>query len=661
MKKIYYSLISALAFVVLLGGCNKFNDQFEGLDEMTKPTNLATINYTLTAADYTIIKNAALANATNAADSAAANAIVSSLALNTMYGAAEYAPAILNAMYKAIDIESNTLLTYNYDNGTLHYLADYTNANTYKLVDADYESLGGLVAAIKYFVPSLMPEDGIPDILSAQITDAVEDQLVLVEYHYSDNEPASSGPKPKEHLLENFEEYANYEPVDKNGWKSVIEEGSREWQARTYDENAYAQANSHTSAEENITYLVSPTVDLSGSEDNTLSFDIAVGYWTHDGLSVLISENYDGVNFDVATWIDISSNFTIPSEPTIGYSGLNSAGTFELSAYTGEITIAFRYEGNNFNGATETTTYQIDNILVEGTTYLDSKKSVAADYDVYNVFYQQNGSSWEIASGVYALSASDYDAMGTSSGQPGKYNNFDSSMPRESYLPTLLANLFPYAQEGDMQILVYKYYSGTASLLAAEYILTDGVWISFVEKTEQFIFTQDGWFFDPTVKMTMEASDHQLMVDYILGHSDPAMSVFAHPFYKNEEFYYGFGSRFTNVNFRISYRTPYFTGDFIQPITIDPEFHNLGTVEEKVALMWSRLEEGMGIFLQLRYPDAVPFVNGIEVFYHAEVVVYYVKGAEFGSETHTYIFKCTDAASGGNSPSFEFISESRVD
>lgn len=660
MKKIFYSLISGLAIAALLGGCNKFNDQFEGLDDMTKPTNVASLNYTLTAADYATMKTAALANATTDEEIAAANAIGTSLAFNSTFGAADYVPAVLNKMYYSFDMGSSVMLTYNYDEGVIPYLADYTSAQVYKTVDADYETFGGLVGAIKYFVPSFMPEEGIPDILDAQITAPVADQLVLVEYRYSDTEPANSGPKAVQHLLNDFEAYANYDPITLDGWKSVETEGVRTWQARVYGDNAYAQYTSYNSGELNESYLVSPTVDLTGSEQNTLTFDVNIGYWKNDGLKVFLSENYDGVNFDAATWVDVSSNFTIPSEPVSGYGLFPNAGEMDLSAYKGKLTVAFKYTGNGIDNS-ETTTYQIDNVLIEGITYLDAKKNTSADYEVYNAYYKFNGSSWSKATGVYALSISDYDAMGTASGQPGKYNNFDSSMPPENYLPTLLANLFPYAQNGNKQIVVYKYYSGGTQTRADEYVFENGVWYkpsSIIERSEQFVYTTSGWLFDPTVNVTMATADYQMMVDYVLA--TPEIAVFAHPFYKNEEYYWGFSSRYSNVNFRLSYRNPYFTGDYIQDPSIDAELSALTTDAEKVALMYERLKGGMAKFLQLKYPEAVPNVSGIDVYYFATTYIYYPTGIASGYEYREYEFKCTAAASGSNPPTFEYISDKIV-
>lgn len=628
MKKIIYPLISALLLLIAFSACKKVNDDFEGLDEMASPTNVANLSYTLTADDYAAIEKAAKAVATTDEETNAAYAIGDDLALNTVFGAADYAPSILTDLYYSFDKNSTVLLTYNYDEGEIPYLADYLAADDYELSDADYESFGGLVAAIKYFVPSFMPEDGIPDVLEAQIVTPVEDQLVLVEYRYSDTEPANSGPKTTQHLVNDFEAYANYDPVDKDGWKSVEAEGTRAWQARLYSENSYAQYSAYSSGEENISYLVSPTVDLTGSEDNTFTFDINVGYWTHDGFAVLISENYDGVNFDLATWVDISSSFTIPSEPSIGYANFATAGTFDLSAYGAEITIAFRYTGNGNTG--ETTTYQIDNVLVEGTTYL--KNSAATDYDVYNTFYQYTGSYWEAASGAYALSATDYDAMGEEYGQPGRYNNFSDDALPEDYLPTLLANLYPYAQDGDKQIVVYYYYpTGTQ---ADEYIFEGGVWYkpsTIIEKSEQFVFTGSEWVFDPTLHVRMYSDDFQMIVNYFIA--DDVLSQYVDS-YGNGESYYGSSAYYVNFDLRINKRDG------------QPEYD---AAADKWEYMKAQMAEGIKLWLTLKYPDAVPEVKGVSVHYVVTAPVY------DGLSTRDFVteFDCTAS---GNPATFVLVS-----
>ena len=55
------------------------------------------------------------------------------------------------------------------------------------------------------------------------------------------------------------------------------------------------------------------------------------------------------------------------------------------------------------------------------------------------VYYTYTGGAWKPSTGVYYLSSEDYDSMGQASGQPGQYNNFDSSMAIDDYVQTFLS------------------------------------------------------------------------------------------------------------------------------------------------------------------------------------------------------------------------------
>jgi hypothetical protein len=257
----------------------------------------------------------------------------------------------------------------------------------------------------------------------------------------------------------------------------------------------------------------------------------------------------------------------------------------------------------------------------------------------------------------FTLTSADYALMGTGTNQPGQYNNMSNLMPVLSYLNTYLKLKCPYAFAGDIKMVSYQYYDSNKTTKRQYRILTfDG--LNWVTTAEQYNYTGTEWLYDPTVKLTMVKADYQLMVDYVLA--TPSISIFAHPYYKNEEYYWGFASRYSNTSFRLSYRNPYFTGSYTQPATIDPELYALTTTEEKVALMWNRLKGGMEIFAQLRFPGAVPNVSGIDVFYKLKTLVYYPLGTGGASEYHEYTFQCMAPASGGNPPTFKFISEKKV-
>lgn len=261
------------------------------------------------------------------------------------------------------------------------------------------------------------------------------------------------------------------------------------------------------------------------------------------------------------------------------------------------------------------------------------------------------------AASKFSLTADDYALMGTGTNQPGQFNNMSSLMPVLQYLDKYLKLKCPYAVTGDVKLVRYMYYDSNRTTAMQTRLLTfDGQ--NWKAASSQFIYIGTKWLYDPTVKMSMVKSDYQIMVNYVLA--TPTLAVFAHPFFKNEEFYWGFSSRYSNVSFRLSYRNPYFSGAYVQPVTIDPELNALTTTEAKVALMWERLKGGMEKFVQLRFPNAVPQVSGIDVFYKVTTYVYYVGGVGGGNEYREYTFQCTAPATDGNPPTFLYISDKKV-
>ena len=162
---------------------------------------------------------------------------------------------------------------------------------------------------------------------------------------------------------EDFESVTLDEPIALDGWTNEAAEGTGLWVGKTYSENKYAQFSSYQSGEVNTAYLVTPLVDLSDATNPVFSFDVNVGYYAHDALTVKISEDYTGDVY-TATWEDVTSNFTIPSDFEGSYSGFATAGSLDVSTYTGTIAIAFQYDGDD-TGAGETTTIQVDNVVVE--------------------------------------------------------------------------------------------------------------------------------------------------------------------------------------------------------------------------------------------------------------------------------------------------------
>lgn len=651
MKKILFPLISSLAFVVLLGGCKDFNDQFDGLDDATKPTNLTKYSYQLVDADYTTISKAAKKIASNAADSALADAIGKNKYLTPSTPSKLYIPLLLATKYPYGDVGTTASITYAYGDCS-------TDLNSLSvLTDDDYQSIwGDHILYVSAFTPAKSPSTNLSAVLKTKFPTAKSGTYKFVEYNYSETE-ATSGVVDFKYFYDDFETHtcatsSPYTPIGENGWLNKDITGSVKWVCKLFSSNKYAQASSNKSSAKNDIYLITKQIDLRYAIAPKFTFDINVGYWNADCLTVLISENFDGneANINAATWIDISSNFTFPTDPTDAYGTLANAGEADLTSYIGKkVYIAYKYSGDDSSTPKKTTTYQIDNVKVSEMRTALSIPSSEKQY----VVYKFNGSTWALPTSTdptyIALQPADYEAIGLSN--LTTTNAF-------LYLPKLLSEKFPYSlvKEGDVKNVVYKTGITSTSASATTFTYTKGVWSS--TKTDPFAFSSEGWIFDPTVILDMITADYKIMVDYVLA--TPEISMFAEPSYKNEEFYFGFSSRYSNVSFRLSgYRSPYyFPGKtYQQPETIDAELSSLTNDADRSTLLWNRLKKGMGIFLTLRYPDAVPTLNGVDVYYKVNVKVYYPDCVTNVTNIYCYKFKCTAA---GAPPTFEFVSVDKI-
>jgi hypothetical protein len=104
-------------------------------------------------------------------------------------------------------------------------------------------------------------------------------------------------------------------------------------------------------------WLISPTINLSGVNTATLKFDQVVNYASPNGaLSIMISTNYYG-NVTTATW----SELNLDQWPN-GNNWTFITSTADLSAYLGQtVTIAFKYTSTTSASAT----WEVKNFVVE--------------------------------------------------------------------------------------------------------------------------------------------------------------------------------------------------------------------------------------------------------------------------------------------------------
>ena len=637
-------LLAGLALALLQFSCTDFNDQFEGLEDLTTPKNLVTYYYTLTEANYSDISKLALAKAETKEDSAKAKSIADNMYFTENVPAGNYVPYLLKSLFPYGDVGTAAMVTYAFGNDKPDY---FSQLRTINILNAeDYMvAWGSQTEYLEALTRKHTPAEKLPLVLKSKFPNAADGEYKFVQYDYIDEEdPVGQEFYKQDWTGHSVSSSSPYVPISEEGWMTVDLKGALDWQCRVFSGNNYAQASSHNSGAINEAYLISPEIDLTDASGAKFTFDVVVGYWNANCLSVLISDDFDGTESGIeeATWTNLTSNFTLP-EFAGGYSPWGNAGVADMSNYEGKkVHIAFKYDGDGRSAddrgedPLKTTTYQIDNIIIS------SLPTGEKQYVVYNY----DGTTWRPADSkkFVALQLADYAAMG---------KEYFSSSDAPKYIPTFLLNKFPYAQAGDVKTVVYRTSSTVTYSGATEYTFVGGQWVAedFIEDvTAQFKVYEAGWLFDPTVDYVMEKPDYQLVVDYVRDNINPGYL----DSYKTAEFYYGFASYYGNVSFRLSYRDDY--------AELDTELSALETPEEKVELLYERLKEGMEIFTQLRFPDAVPTVSGVEVFYNITTNIYYANGTSSADDgLRMYTFKCIAAASGDTPPQFEYISDEVVE
>jgi len=223
-------------------------------------------------------------------------------------------------------------------------------------------------------------------------------------------------------------------------------------------------------------------------------------------------------------------------------------------------------------------------------------------YEVTNLYeYSTKYKNYTIVKETqgYVVSDEDFDGMGI------KDHSFSSSNNSKNYLPQFLSLKFPYAQPGAKCIVAYKNDNGKKySFYTDEYTFTDGVWTAYnptVVKTDQFIFANGAWMFDPSVRFTMVQEDYQVLVDWV-AENKPAYLDSKYP--DQTEYWFGASSYQKNFDMRIS-RT-----------TKDPEGILKDKSDEEVnAILLEQVKKGIIVLLETKFPDAVTQKDGVDMYY----------------------------------------------
>jgi len=467
MKKIIYLFVIIGAIMV---GCNPIDDINKEIDANTERIIVVdSDNYTLTADDY-------------------ADLGLTFGSFSSLDDAKTMLPGFLSDTYPTWGQGSSVLVGFNLYIGAAEGVSDYTGAEVYTLTNSDYPQ--GNLNAIGFY-PDENPADFMDAILAAQYPSPVEGQVVMTKYKQYTEQPVEGISN-----LVNADFKTEQTLLD---WTPVSITGDEAWIGTQYG----AKMSGRTSPDNHVNedWLVSPAIDLTTQVNPKFQVTQVLNYSnTTDWYHILVSTDYAG-DVTTATWDNID---VTPVPPGTSWTAVTS-DDFDFSAYEGQtIYIAFKYESDAVTAAT----WEIEKTLVK----VPGVEGATVDKEVY---YTYSGGKWIPSNGVYVLSADDYDSMGTASGQPGRYNNFSSSMPADNYIPTFLSltSPFSFGQEDAEIIVIYKYYSSSCSCTQTRgnlYTVIDGAWTahqSTIATSLQFGFVDGQWVPDNTIRYALTVDD----------------------------------------------------------------------------------------------------------------------------------------------------------
>jgi hypothetical protein len=495
MKKAYKILLGLVLVSAI--GCNPLEDTYDDLDQ-TDPGLVLDIEYTLTSSDYN-----SFASKTDEDTLVAENDMFADFDQ-----AKRLIPEVLEDNFSYLGEGSSAVVTFEV-NGGLEELSSLVNASNFYVDAEELENVDEAAGITGFLSPSYDVEESLITVLEAEVQSPLEGDVLAVIYDYATKDPIvdfeSAGVK-----MVHREEFA----TDISGYTSFNVEGPEIWAYNQFfNGNAAMAAYNGTGPALNEDWIVSPMIDLTDLTDAELRFHQVInflgsGFSPEDILFVNISTDFAG-DVTTATWTQL----TVDVWPAGNSWSEEVWSTMDISAFDGQqIYVGFEY--NNAD-AFDDPTWEVGEVIVEATASV--AVTVVEEPTQMIEYYTYAAGDWEPVEGVYALVAADYDAMGTASGLPGRYDNFSSTAEPEDYLPTFLADKFPYAIEEDELTVTYKYYNGSFTGTRADiYTYLEGEWIETMV-TLAFGFDGDQWVPDNTIKYALSYPDYQAIGEATAG------------------------------------------------------------------------------------------------------------------------------------------------
>ena len=628
----------------MAGACdeNSWNDHLDGFEEFEDEpfTQVETVEYTLTNADYATIASLAANQALAGQDGAASLKAVGDLKrFSDAAPADKYVPAFLGSTgfpYFTLNDGSAVNLTYKQAANEPAGFAAAAAAQTVTISDEFYQNeVWDGENYILGFGPLQNAADYIPDFLEGMNHEPGD--YVIVNYNQATQEPVFGGDVPAVPEVVYSETLTTEDGFNTFTIENVVKPEELDFVWSFGGENYGAKASAFKSGTNyaSESWLVSPVIDLTGYAAPFFSFEEATNFFTD--IEAAKKEATVWAREEGGQWQQLSG-YAFPEKLSWTFV---ASGDIDLSAYAGKkMQIGFKFTSDTKSG-----TWEVKNITLTATPASRSAMSrgrVEVPMVVKNALYTfgENGSWSQAPSDYIVLSPADYTAMGQ------RYPNLPSAEP---YLAKWLDMNYGFAAADDVKYIVWtKYADGKSSNQCSAYRYDGTQWQAYdfvEEKSAQFVRNAGKWMYDPNVTITLPAGKsieistkyYQACVDWVfenickpLGDTNIKSGAFYVSKYGNNEYYSGTSAYQGNVDLRGSAAATQYPAGY-EGMT-DQEITEL----EKKRFM----EETMPGALGMLHADAEP-IEGLEVLYTINFYAYEYDEVEKKNLTNPYtaVFK----------------------
>ena len=502
MKKIY--LLSAVAMLGMVS-CDDYDDQFNlgnQISDVKKGTPIV-----LTADDYATVANLAAnkelaakldAESGTTAYTEALAKLGSQKYFGTLITADQFLPAFINNKYKEADLGSTFRVTYNEYTGKSEYLADFDQLKgEYTLTADDYSTAWAGASSATYLTPKTVAK--LPELLKGAKADAETGDIVVVNYAYSDFEPAGGGDTPAESYTKLSEVTANTDGGEYTVKGVVCATYSRGFLLTDNTGYILVYKTSDVAIGDEVTVAGTTSkygglMQFPNSSEVTLVKAGKVPDYKHPSPKTLVGADFDAYcaapTVEYVTFkgnLSISGNYynvTVDGTEKVGSLANVIAGTVDESL-NGKDVVVTGYAIGATGGGSKYLNVMITNV-VEATSANSAKvmaRAAANGGANTSAVYRFDGTTWK------AYSATDAKVVAA---QPEWYDLIGSttvSKP-DTYFPRLLATTMPFAEDGQKAAVVYRKSSSAMAVVEYTYTAATGWEASKEYKQETTTFTK---------------------------------------------------------------------------------------------------------------------------------------------------------------------------